>query len=76
MEAEVPVLWPPDVKSRFTGKDPDVGKIESRRRRGQQRMRLVSITDSMGMSLIKLWEVLENRGACCAAVYGVEKSRT
>ena len=39
-------------------------------------MRLVSITDSMGMSLIKLWEVLENRGACCAAVYGVAKSRT
>ena len=76
VEVEAPILWPPDVKSRLTGKDPDVGKIESRRRRGQQRMRLVSITDSMGMNLLKLWEVLENRGACCAAVYGVVKSRT
>ena len=33
-EAEVPILWPPDVKSRLTGKDPDAGKTEGRRRRG------------------------------------------
>ena len=39
----------------------------------QQRMRLVSIIDSMGMNLIKLWEVVENRGAWCAAVYGAVK---
>ena len=37
--AEVLILWPPDVKSQLIGKDPDVGKIEGRRRRGQQRMR-------------------------------------
>ena len=33
-EAETPILWPPDVKSQLTEKDPDVGKIEGRRRRG------------------------------------------
>ena len=47
-EAEAPVLWPPDVKSQLIGKDPDVGKIEGKRRRGWQRMRgLDGITDSM-----------------------------
>ena len=38
-EAGAPILWPPDVKSRLTEKDPDSGKIGGRRRRGQQRMR-------------------------------------
>ena len=38
-EDETPTPWPPDVKRRFTGKDTDAGKIEGRRRRGQQRMR-------------------------------------
>ena len=47
-EAETPILWPPDAKSHLTGKDPDSGKTEGRRRRGLQRMRwLDSITDSM-----------------------------
>ena len=54
-----------------------LGKIRGKRRRGRQKMRwLDSITDSMGMSLSRLWEIVEDRGDWHAAVYEAAKGQT
>ena len=69
IEAEAPILWPPDVKSWLIWKDPDAGEDwRQEEKRGWQRVRrLDGITDSMDMSLSKLREIAQRSLACCSS---------
>ena len=74
VEAEAPILWPPDARNRLIEKILMLGKIEGRRRRGQQRMRwFYVITDLMDMSLSKLQEIVRTGKP---GAHGVAKSQT
>ena len=75
-EAEVPILWPPDVKSRLIGKDPDAGKDLGQEEKGATEDEMVGWhTGSMDMSLNKL-EMVRNREAWRVTVHGVAKNWT
>ena len=75
-EVEVPILWPPDVKNRLTGKDPDAGKDWRKEKKKVTSSWLDSITSSMDINLSKLQEIVKDREPWHAAIHEVAKSWT
>ena len=76
-EAEALILWPPDVKSRLIGKDPDTGNNWSQKEKGAAEDEMVrQHHPSMDKNLSKLWETVENRGARYATLHEVAKTQT
>ena len=76
-EAQAPILWPPDVKSQFTGKDSNTRKDWGHKRRRWQMMGwLNGITESVDMNLSKPWEIVKDREAWHAIDHGLTKNQT
>ena len=73
-EAKAPILWPPDAKNLLTGKYPDLGKIEGKRRRGWPIMRLYDIISNLiDMNLCKLQETVKVGSLVCCSPWGLKE---